>query len=386
MLTLNTVLLTGNESPLRRRKRMRRGLGLVLAAALIPSFSPGAATATVSQNSIITTIAGRGQTPGFSGDGGQAEDALLKQPRDSEIGPDGSLYIADTNNNRIRRIWPDGTITTVAGTGAAGYNGDGIRATKARLYWPHDVFVDDVGNLFIADSNNQRIRQVTTDGVIHTIAGTGQTGSSGDGGLATKARLNHPKSVFLSGGYLYTSGLDNKVRRINMSTDNITTYAGTGASGYVDGPRATARFSHPQRVQVDSSGNVFVADSNNSVIRRIDAGSGKVTTVAGTGVDGYNGASGAATTIQLNRPRGIVVEGNNLLYIADSNNHRIRQLNLGTGRLETIAGLSTRGYSGDGGPCGKAAFYQPRGLTIDAAGNLIIADTFNSVIRMIAHS
>src|SRR3954453_10158337 len=153
------------------------------------------ADADVNGDSIVHTIAGDG-VRGFSGDGGLAVNAEIYEPRDSEYGPDGSLYFVDTYNHRVRRIAPDGTISTVAGHGSSTYNGDGIPAVNAGLKWPHDLFVDDAGVIYIADSNHHRIRSVTTDGIIHTIAGTGKAGSSGDGGPATKAQLTNPKSMF----------------------------------------------------------------------------------------------------------------------------------------------------------------------------------------------
>lgn len=357
-----------------------------LVAAMLGFLGVGGASASVTPSSVITTVAGKGQVAGFAGDGGPASAALLNMPRDSELGPDGSIYVADTDNNRIRRIAPDGTITTVAGNGVEGYNGDGIPATSAALWWPHDVFVDDVGNLFIVDSHNNRIREVTSDGIIRTIVGTGASGSSGDGGLATRARIKQPKSAYLFNGFLYFTSLENKVRRVDMATGIISTYAGTGTAGYRNGARLTAQFRTPQRIQLDSLGNVFVADTENHAIRRIDAATGLVTTVAGTGVRGYNGSAGTATTLRLNNPRGIALDGDGLLYIADTGNNRIRQVDLATGYLTTVAGTGAQGFSGDGGPAISARFYQVRGLTVDGSGNLLVADSFNSVLRRIAHS
>jgi hypothetical protein len=341
------------------------------------------AHADVTPDSTISALAGACQVPRFSGDEGPASAARVDKPRDTEIGPDGSIFVADTYNNRIRKISPDGTITTVAGNGSQTYNGDGIAATAASLYWPHDLFVDDNGNMFIADSNHNRIREITPDGVIHTIAGTGTRGYSGDGGLATKAKIKNPKSVFEFGGYLYVADLANVIRRVDLSTGVITTYAGMGlVKGYQGGDRLTATFNSPQRIQVDSAGNLYVADTLNHAIRRIDAATGIVTTIAGTGVRGFNGTSGQGTNIQLNQPRGIALDGDGILFVADSNNQRIRRISLPNDELTTVAGRG-KGCAGDGGAAIKARFYQPRGLTVTPAGDLIIADTLNSMLRLI---
>lgn len=300
------------------------------------------------------------------------------------MGPDGSIYVTDTFNHRIRRISPKGIITTFAGNGSSGYNGDGIPATRASLYWPHDVDVNPDGVVYIADSNNHRIRRVGLDGIITTIAGLGNYGSTGEGGPALDARLQNPKSVALSDGGLFISSLDHKVRRVDLGSGIITQVAGTGAAGYSGdgGPALEATFNSPQRIQVDSQGNIYVADTLNHAIRRIDAGTGIVSTVAGTGVRGFSGDEGTATSAMLNQPRGIALEGDRLLFVADSNNQRVRRLDLVAGTIDTVAG-SSKGYEGDGGPAAKAKLFQPRGLTVTPDGELIIADTLNSVLRLV---
>lgn len=348
--------------------------------------APATAVADVSPESPIVTIAGNG-TRAFGGDGGPATRALINEPRDTAIGPDGSIYVADTFNHRIRRIAPDGIITTVAGDGTTAYDGDNQPATQASLYWPHDVTVDATGVLYIADSNHHRVRRVGLNGVITTVAGRGASGSTGDGGPAVAARLKNPKSVALHGGYLYVAGLDNRIRRVDFATGVISAYAGTGVPDYSGdgGPATAATLNAPQRLQVDSVGNVYVADTANNAVRRIDAVTGVISTVAGTGVRGYNGAAGPATLVHLNQPRGIALEGDGVLYVADSNNHRVRRVDLVTQTLTTVAG-STRGFTGDGGPARLAKFYQPRGLTVTPEGDLLVADTFNSRVRRIEHT
>jgi sugar lactone lactonase YvrE len=360
---------------------------IVVAAACLAVLAPSlpSAEAVVSRTSTISTIAGNG-TAGFAGDGAPATSSRLNQPRDLAIGPDGSIYLADTFNNRIRRIAANGIITTVTGNGSAAYNGDGIQATKASLSWPHDVTVDSNGVLYIADSDHHRIRRVGPDGIITTVAGTGVIGSTGDGGSATSARLKNPKTVALYGGGLYTAGLDNKVRRIDLSTGIITTVAGSGVAGYAgDGGQASlARLNGPQRLEIDSQGNIYVADTLNNVIRRIDAATGVIRTVAGVGgVEGLRGDNGPATSALLDHPRGLTLEGDGTLYIADSDNHRVRAVNLTTGLITTVAG-TTGGYSGNGGPAGSSRLRQPRGLAVTPQGDLVIAETGNSVIRKVA--
>jgi len=361
-------------------------IGLIAACvAALSLYAPGA-MAVVTRTSVISTFAGTG-TAGFSGNGGPARRARLNQPRDTAVGPDGSVYVADTFNNRIRRIKPNGTITTVAGNGRARYNGDRIRATRASLSLPHDVTVSRAGVVYIADSGHDRIRRVGRNGIITTIAGTGARGSSGNGGPATRARLKNPKSVALHGGALYTSGLDNQVRRIDLSTGIITRVAGTGVPGFSGdgGPARSARLHAPQRLAIDSKGDIYVADTKNSVIRRIDASTHKIRTVAGVGrTAGQRGDGGPATSALLNHPRGVALDGNKTLYVADSDNHRVRKVNLRTGIITRVAGTGTAGYTGDGGHAASARLDQPRGLTVTPKGNLLIAEVGNSVIRRVA--
>jgi trimeric autotransporter adhesin len=363
----------------------KHGALMAIGAAILALSATAGAEAAVTADSSIATFAGNG-TAAFGGDGGPAASALLNEPRDTAVGPDGSIFVADTFNHRVRKIGTDGTITTVAGDGTTAFDGDNQLATEASLYWPHDVTVDSDGVLYIADSNHHRVRRVGLNGIITTVAGRGGSGSTGDGGPAVRARLKNPKSVAIHDGYLYLAGLDNKVRRVNLDTGIISSYAGTGIAGYSGdgGPATAASLNGPQRLQVDSLGNVYVADTGNSAVRRIDAGTGSISTVAGTGVRGFNGNTGAATSIQLDQPRGLALDGDDVLYVADSNNQRIRKVDLVAQMLSTVAG-TTRGFAGDGGPARLAKFYQPRGLTVTPEGDLLVADTFNSRLRRIEH-
>jgi sugar lactone lactonase YvrE len=354
-------------------------LPVVLALAAAP---PAPVAALVTTDDVISTIAG--STAGFSGDGGPARQARLDQPRDTDVADDGTIYLTDTYNHRIRRIAPDGTITTVAGNGSAAYNGDDRPAVEASLKWPHDVTVDERGILYIADSAHHRIRKVGMGGRISTVAGTGVAGSTGDGGQATSAQIRNPKSVALYGDFLFFTSLEHKVRRVNLTTGVIRTVAGRGTAGYSgDGGQATAaQLNSPQRMDIDSQGNLYIADSDNNVVRRVDASTGVIRTIAGRGERGSSGDGGPATDARLNRPRGLALQGDNVLYVADSNNHRVRRVDLQAHTIHRVAG-TTRGFSGDGGPAGDARLDQPRGLTLLSGGRLLVADTFNNRLRVI---
>jgi sugar lactone lactonase YvrE len=356
-----------------------------LATLLVVGLAPAVAANAVGPTDVISRLAGTG-TAAMSGDGGPALSAALNLPRDTAIGPDGSIYVADTYNQRIRRIDAvTRVITTVAGTGGSSFNGDNQLATRATLKWPHDVTVAADGTVFIADSNHHRVRRIDpATGIITTVLGTGVAGIGVDGVPGTTSQAKNPKSVALFGGNLYVADLSDRVRRVDLTTGIVTTVAGTGTTGYSGdgGPAVAAQLNAPQRLAIDSVGNIYIADAGNNAVRRVDASSGIITTVAGTGVAGFRGDGGPATSAQLRKPRGIALDGDGLLYVADSGNHRIRSVDLVTGTIRTIAG-STLGFSGDGGPASAAHFNNPRGLTVDAAGRLIIADTFNSVIRVI---
>ena len=245
----------------------------------------------------------------------------------------GNLFIADTFNNRIRKVDTSGNISTVAGTGTVGFSGDGDPATSAQLNFPHGVALDSSGNLFIADQDNQRIRKVDTSGNISTVAGTGTAGFSGDGGPATSAQLAGPLGVaFDSSGNLFiTETSNNRIRKVDTS-GNISTAAGTGTAGFSGdgGPATSAQLKNPTGVAVDSSGNLFIADRTNNRIRKVDT-SGNITTVAGTGATGsleggYSGDGGPATSAKLSLPEGVAVDSSGNLFIADRLNHRIRKV------------------------------------------------------------
>ena len=278
----------------------------------------------------ITTYAGNG-TLGYNGDNIAATSAELYYPNGVAVDGSGNLYIADYENNRIRKVTPGGTITTVAGTGAGGYNGDNIAATSAELCYPVGVAVDGSGNLYIADYDNYRIRKVTPDGTITTVAGTGGYGYNGDNIAATTAELTAPNGVAVDGpGNIYIAdGANQRIRKVTPG-GTITTVAGTGANGYNGDNIAatTAELSYPTGVAVDGAGNFYIADSGAySRIRKVTPG-GTITTVAGIAKTGYNGDNIAATSAELAFPIGVAVDGAGNLYIADTGNYRIRKVDV----------------------------------------------------------
>ncbi len=331
----------------------------------------------------IATVAGSGQI----GDDGAAEEARLNFPHNVATDGAGNLYIADAGNHRVRKVDASGAIATVAGTGEYGYrSGDeGGPALQARLSLPHSVATDGAGNLYIADTAGRRIRKVDAAGAITTVVGTGEYGSGGDGGPALQAQLSFPSGVATDGaGNLYIADRnDRRIRKVDAA-GVITTVAGTGEQGFSGdgGPANQARLNFPYSVATDGAGNLYIADTWNQRIRKVDAG-GVIATVAGSGERGYAGDGGPANQARLNNPRAVATDGAGNLYIADTTNQRIRKVDA-AGIVSTVAGRGVfGGYAGDGGPAGEARLNIPSGAALDGAGNLYIADTFNHRIRKV---
>ena len=331
---------------------------------------------------VITTVAGTGVW-GYSGDGGPADQAWLNLPRDIAPGPDGSLYIADYSNRRIRRVAPDGIITTVAGTGTPGYSGDGGPADQAMLRGPISIAFGPDGNLYIADSSDNRIRRVTLGGIITTVVGTGVLGYSGDGGPADQAMLNRPRGIALSSdGSLYIADVNNhRIRRV--SPDGIiTTVAGTGVLGYFgdDGPADQAMLNYPYDIALDSGGSLYIADTSNKRIRRV-APDGIITTMAGSGGWGTLGDGGPADQAGIGEPRSIALSSDSSLYISNkwyNLIHRVTSDDI----ITTVVGPGNGDY-GDGGPADQATLNSPGGIALDPDGSLYIADVSNHRIRRV---
>jgi uncharacterized protein YjdB len=335
-------------------------------------------------NYIITTVAGNG-TAGYSGDGGAATAAALQNPHAIAIDNSNNLYIVDNWNHRIRKVSPSGIISTFAGNGTLGYSGDGGLATSASLYYPENIAIDISGNVYISDVGNNRIRRVSSTGIITTIAGNGSAGFSGDGGAATAASLNAPKGVCIDNtGNLYISdNNNNRIRKVS-STGVITTIAGNGSAGFSgDGGVATAAsLNAPTGIISDAIGNLFIADFNNNRIRKVSS-TGVISTIAGNGSAGFSGDGGAATAAGLNYPTGIAIDNSNTIYIPDNINDRIRKVS-STGIISTIAGNGYTGFSGDGGAATSASLNKPQGIAVDGIGNLYFADQFNQRIRSLS--
>jgi NHL repeat-containing protein/type IX secretion system substrate protein len=314
----------------------------------------------------VVTVAGNG-TAGYSGDGGAATAAELNTPWGVAVDGSGNIIISDYQNSCIRKVNTAGIISTIAGNGTPGYSGDGLAATLAELKYPTGVAVDASGNIYVADRANNCVRKISSSGIISTFAGTGVAGFGGDGTPATAALLNEPAGVCLdgSGNVLIADENNHRIRKVN-SSGIITTFAGTGADGFGgDGTPATgAAFSYPIGVNVDASGNVFVADYSNHRIRKINT-SGIISTFAGSATIGYGGDGGPATLAYLFYPIGTVKDPLGYVYIADNGNSRIRIVD-GGGIINTITGSAN-----------------PTGVACDARGNIYISEYGSNLIRRI---
>lgn len=337
----------------------------------------------------ISTIAGTG-TAGYNGDGIVATSAELDKPAGVCIDASGNIYIADFWFHRVRKVDAvTGNISTIAGTGTAGYNGDGIAATSAQLDKPRKVCVDASGNVYIADSYNHRIRKIdASTGIISTVAGNGTSGYNNDGIAADSAELYFPGGVFVdASGNIYIADVYNhRVRKVDASTGKISTIAGNGTAGYSgDGAAGTAaELNYPWGLCADNSGNVYIADEFNNRIREVDASTGNINTFAGTGTAGYNGDGIMATTAQLNTPSDVFADAYGRVFISDASN-RIRVVDLSTSMISTIAGNGTAGYNGDGIAATSAELSGPGGIFVNASGNLFIADVSNQRVREVTN-
>ena len=336
----------------------------------------------------MVTIAGV-DSAGFCGDKGPAAKAALSYPDAIAVDAKGNIYIGDDHNNRIRMIDAHtGLITTVAGTGDAGYSGDGSLAVNAEIDGPTAMVFDAEGNMYFGDEANACIRKIdAATHVITTIAGTGTEAYAGDGGPAVEASFVHPSGLVIDkDGNLYVADWGSStVRKINAKTGIITTIAGTGEGDFYGdgGPADKAALSGCNELAIDKDGNIYVTDSYNNRIRKIDAETGMINTVAGNGEQGYTGNGGEAVNATLNGPTGLAVDADGTVYFSDYGNNCIRSINNNTGVIMTVAGDGDYGFSGDGEPALMAKIAGAEGIAIDATGNIYIADNNNNRVRKI---
>jgi streptogramin lyase len=337
---------------------------------------------------VIDTAAGTG-TPGYTGDGGPAAQAQLRDPFDVAFDRAGNLFFSDTFNHCIRRIDArTAVITTVAGCDRKGYSGDGGPAAQATMNEPYGITLDADGNLFIVDRLNACVRRVDgRTGVIRTVAGTGKPGYSGDGGPGDKAELREPNGIALDGqGKLYIADVrDQRVRVLDLRSGVINTFCGTGRREQVGdgGPFQQASLLGPRAVAVGPDGDVYICEREGNGVRRVSLRSGRIERYAGTGAKGYTGDGGPALQATFNGPKELKVDQAGNVYVVDTENHAIRRIDGKTGIVTTIAGSGKAGGAGDGGAAVQAQLNRPHGVAIAADGSVFIGDTLNHRIRRV---
>jgi streptogramin lyase len=302
-------------------------------------------------------------------------------------GPDGALYICDTNNHVIRRISREGVISTVAGSGKKGYSGDGGPAIRAELSEPYEVRFDKTGNMFFVERLNHLVRRVDSNSrTISTVAGTGHAGFSGDGGPAIKAALNQPHSIQFDGkdGLYICDILNHRIRKVDMRTGIIATFAGTGEKLPTpdEAPIATAPLNGPRAIDFDRNGDMWLALREGNSVYKIEMRQGTIHHLAGTGQKGFSGNGGPARQATLSGPKGLSVGPDGNIYLADTESHTIRMINLSKGTLELVAGTGARGTGPDGDPL-ACRMSRPHGVFVDGDGSIFVGDSEAHRVRKI---
>jgi streptogramin lyase len=337
----------------------------------------------------IDTIAGTGQ-PANNGDAGPATKTNINQPFGVEIGPDGALYICEVGHHRVRRLdLKSGELTTVAGNGTKGYSGDGGPATKAQLNEPYEVRFDKSGNMLFVEMQNHLVRKVDAKtGTISTIAGTGKAGFGGDGGPATKAQFSSPHSIALDDdGNLYIADIANhRIRRVDAKSGIVSTIAGNGEKKPpTDGETAAGKPLIGPRALFFQEDTLWIALREGHSIWRLNLGNGVLHHVAGTGKKGYSGDGGQLPAATFDGPKGIALDENGNIFVVDTENHAIRKLDNESGMISTLAGVGpqNKGGTGDGGPATMATMSRPHGICVGPDGAVYIGDTDNHRVRRV---
>ncbi len=340
-------------------------------------------------SAVIFTVAGTGEAS-YTGDGGAARRAGLDNPFDVALDHQGNLYFSEVGNHCVRRVERgSGIITTVAGIGKAGYCGDGGPADRAELNSPYGIALDAANNLYIVDRLNACIRMVeATTGIIRTIAGTGQPGYAGDGGPATAAQFQEPNDIVLDGkGHAYIADVrDHRIRMIDLASGIITTFAGTGEAGSSGdgGPASHAVLFGPRALAFGPTDDLYICLRNDHKVRKVEMRTGVIRTVAGTGAQGYTGDHGPAREATFNGPKEIAVDHHDNIVLVDTENHCIRHAAAASGLVTTMAGTGQAGGSGDEGLATAATLKRPHGVCVDESGNLYIGDSENHRIRFVS--
>jgi len=360
-------------------------LAALSASAALLALASSAAAGSLQERWVIETVAGTGEQ-GFSGDGGPATEAKIDNPFGVVRGPDGALWFCEYTGQRVRKIDPDGTIHTVAGSGERGYGGDGGPALEASFNLPHEIRFDEAGDLYIVDMRNHAVRKVElATGIITTVAGTGEEGYSGDGGPATEAKLNKPHSIqFGPDGLLYICDIGNHViRRVDLESGLIEAFAGTGEAGPTpDGsPIAETPLNGPRSLDFDPEGNLWLATREGNQVFKFDLGAGTIHHIAGTGRGGFTGNGGPAKEATLRGPKGLAIDAEGNIWLADTESHTVRVVEASTGNLVLMAGTGEKGDGADGDPleCPMARLH---GIFVDSDGAVYIGDSEAHKVRV----